>query len=176
MEIQRLTCTFLAMAVSAAPASAQVACPAGQRTYLTCTADRGAKRLTACFDATSASLAYGAPGAVGLRIHAPLTETDIVPWPGIGPTMWSSLGFRLGGADYVVSGAVERGTGEADEVGTKVSGTLTVLEGDITRSRVDCDPGSVDYRDAFGLIDAVKALGRCYDDETQAWTACAPQD
>lgn len=125
--------TFTTLAISPA-----VACPAGMKTFLNCTAKGGAKRIELCVGKKGIRYSYGpARGKPELRLHRPLSAVKHTPWSGVGRNIWEDLTFHNGGYAYTV--AISRDRMKL----SKPYGAVFVERNGREVARVECDPGRI---------------------------------
>ena len=80
------------------------ACPEGQTAFLTCDMERGSKALNVCRSETEVSYRFGPKGGTPeLALTRPIGDgAELVPWPGIGRTIWEAVRLRNNAVIYEV--------------------------------------------------------------------------
>ena len=143
--------------------------------WLACTFEAGRKSVELCIEGDTARYRFGpADGAPELALDVPVTEAELVPWPGIGSTVWEEVTLRNGDYAYTLWAAIERNLPESEdgEITTRESGGIIVARGEGKLAELSCDPGSVDFPWTEALSDAKRAAGQCYDPAERVWSAC----
>lgn len=151
------------------------ACDNGQERHFSCSFENGAKWVEVCIGADTGTYSFGhinaAPEMVLVR---PVSDIGLVPWPGIGRTIWEEVSFQNEGHRYVVYAAIERALPEdgEEEITATVSGGIAVTHNSQEIARLRCDPGSVEFPWGTTLFDAKSTAGQCYDRSTRSWANC----
>ena len=146
--------------------SAALACPSGSETLISCTLEAGRKQLQTCLSEDQVTYSFGRTGrAPDLRLSRPVTEVDLLPWPGVSRTIWEQVSFENAGVLYHVYYAQERDPRVPD-----VTGGLSVERNAQILADLTCDPGSVMTAGyPLPLFDAKVAAGQLYNRSTQSW-------
>lgn len=150
-------------------------CSASEETYFACTVSNGAKAVEICHDLDVARYAFGRrPGLNELQITQPVTQIGLIPWPGIGRTIWEEVTFENAGFQYTVFAVIERNLPEKenDEIVVTRSGGIVVMQGGDTVAELSCDAGSVDFPWGTGLFEAKLAAGQCFEPALREWQSC----
>ncbi|AUH32274.1 hypothetical protein [Paracoccus tegillarcae] len=168
----RLIFVFIALAtlpIGVLPAAA--ACATGGQSVFSCSFHGGSKEVQLCLHTDRVTYAFGRPGQRSeLQLAAPLDQSEFLPWPGIGPTMFNTMVFFNNRHGYAVTGTLERGTQENQPV-AEPGGLIEVSRDGQSLATLRCDAGSV--RDGLDAIhDAKRAAGACWDHSRQVWAAC----
>ncbi len=151
------------------------ACEVGETRHFACSFENGTKAVELCHDDMQARYVFGpARGPAELRLTRALSEVGLVPWPGIGRTIWEEITFENEDHAYVVHGSIERvyPQNETDEITVVVSGGILVEKSGREVASLICDPDSVDFPWSSELFDAKEAAGQCYDPGEQIWQPC----
>lgn len=137
-----------------------------------CTVKGGAKSVDLCLQGNVAYYRFGPAGGVAEMLLAqPVDKVDMIPWNGIGRTIYEEAGFANGPIDYAVFYAIDRLPAEG-EVTADVSGGVTVTKGDQTVAQLNCDDGSLSVTDIYPLYEAKQAAGQCWNREAFQWGPC----
>ena len=142
--------------------------------YFACDFPNG-KRVEIMHTDRSATYAYGDPGVLDdLVLKRPLNQVYLLPWPGIGRTIWEEVTFENRSYFYTVFGAIERLYPEDEdaEIEVRVSGGIVVRRLDDEVARLVCLPGTVDFPWGSGLFEAKEASGQCFDRDVREWRTC----
>jgi hypothetical protein len=145
---------FLPFLFTLFPAAVHAACVG--ETYLDCPTDDG-RRIEACIGTDDFTYRFGKPESWELQLSVPMSAGTVTPWPGVGGSIWSSVGFPNAGYIYEVWSSVDR---NPDDINP--SGGVIVLKGEEIVGRLECASGTV-TTPAFVLEDAMAIRGWCYD-------------
>lgn len=160
----RLFLSSLLFVVSGMPA---LACPAGSETLVSCTLKGGSKELTTCLQGDQVSYAFGSRGGnADLELQRNVREVNMVPWPGVGSSIWEEFTFENKGTSYTVYYSQER-----DPVAEEpLSGGVIVEQGGKELAHLQCDPGSV-QSSGYGLplFEAKERAGQVYSLDVGSW-------
>lgn len=136
------------------------------QTLFECTFKGGRTQAQVCVQDTAGYYAFGpVGGAPDIVLARKVRDIDMVPWPGIGRTIWEEVTFRNGSYAYRLSYAIDK----MDE-NEPVSGSLTVMQGGREIANLTCDRGSVAAHDLYPLYEAKVADGECFTPGV-GWTA-----
>lgn len=113
------------------------------------------------------SYAFGrSEAAPDLSLQRHVREVNMVPWPGIGGSIWEEFTFENKGTSYTVYYSQERDPGAKEPL----SGGVVVEQGGKELAHLRCDKGSVQ---SFGyglpLFEAKERAGQVYSLETGSW-------
>jgi hypothetical protein len=137
-----------------------------------CTVKDSAKSVDVCLQDHVAYYRFGpVAGSAEMLLARPVSEVHMIPWNGIGRTIYEEAGFTNRAFDYTVYYAIERSPDDG-EVTADVSGGVTVIKGDQTVAQLACDAGSVSVNDIYPLYLAKEAAGQCWDREAFQWRPC----
>ena len=137
-----------------------------------CTVKDGAKSVDLCLQGDVAYYRFGpADGAAEMILAQSAERLHMMPWNGVGRTIYEEAAFTNGPYDYTVYYAIDR-VPEDGEVKAEVSGGVTVIKGDQTMAQLKCDAGSLSVTDVYPLYEAKTAAGQCWDRETFLWGPC----
>ncbi|WP_294622828.1 hypothetical protein [uncultured Roseovarius sp.] len=162
----------LAMLIAASGALRAEGCYGPGEPMFHCTVKDGAKSVDVCLQGRVAYYRFGPMDAAAEMLLAqPVAQVHMIPWNGIGRTIYEEAGFSNGPFDYTVHYAIDR-IPEDGEVTTSVSGGVTVIKGDQTVAQLLCDAGSVSVTDIYPLYVAKEAAGQCWDREAFQWGPC----
>ncbi|SFI63671.1 hypothetical protein [Albimonas pacifica] len=152
-----------------APSSAAAAC-AGE-TVVSCPI--GERRLEVCLEASDPpafTYAYGPPGAPELTLREPLSAGTVMPWTGVGRSLWEAVAFRAGAYRYEVWHSLDRLTEDAP-----LEAGVSVLKGERLVASLTCRPGpGTVVAPIFTLSDAMIEAGWRWDLDARAWRRDAP--
>ncbi|WP_417712861.1 hypothetical protein [Pseudophaeobacter arcticus] len=156
-------CSFL-FVVSVLPA---VACPVGSETLVSCSLKNGSRMLTTCLQGDQVSYAFGRSGAApDLTLQRNVRDVHMVPWPGIGRSIWEEFTFENEGTYYTVYYSLEKDP----DVEQPWSGGVIVEQGGRELAHLHCDSGSVNSSGyALPLFEAKERAGQVYSLETGSW-------
>ncbi len=159
---------LLALALLAPPA-AMAAC--ASQTIVSCPI--GERRLEVCLepsDPPAFSYAYGPPGAPELTLRAPLSAGTVMPWTGVGRSLWEAVAFRSGDYRYEVWHSIDRLTEDAP-----LEAGVTVLKGETLLASLTCRPGpGTTIAPIFALSDAMTEAGWRWDLDARTWRRDTP--
>ena len=151
------------------PGMALAACPPGSETLVSCTFKNGAKQLDTCLIGNQALYRYGPSGGQPeLDLAAHVRDVGMIPWPGIGRSIWEAVIFRNADISYEVSYSIDR-----DPENSEMQGGITVMKGDKMLAVLECDPGSVvsgGY--SLPLFEAKERAGQCWRFDSRDWGDC----
>lgn len=133
------------LSIIALPAAA---CPEGQTLFLGCDMERGGKALRVCRSETHVSYSFGPRmGVPDLALTRPIgAGADIVPWPGIGRTIWEAVRLRNKDVIYEVYAGFDKF--DAVDVGkpdSRFGGVVVLQDGKGEVAHLKCRAGTVDY-------------------------------
>jgi hypothetical protein len=151
----------VAVLVALIPLGARAACPA--ETYLSCPVEDG-RVLEVCITGQDFTYSFGPPGAPELALSVSMAAGTVVPWPGVGSAIWSSILFPNNEHVYEVWNSVDRNPDAPNP-----SGGVNVLKGEDMVAQLTCKPGTV-TTPAFALEDAMASQGFCWDFDARRWT------
>ncbi|NGQ89767.1 hypothetical protein G5V65_02580 [Rhodobacter sp. HX-7-19] len=151
---------LLPVLIALFPMASHAACIG--ETYLDCPTTDG-RRIEACIGAEDFTYRLGQPGSWELELSVPISAGTVTPWPGVGGSIWSSVGFPNAGYLYEVWASVDR---NPDDINP--SGGVIVLKGEEIVARLECASGTV-TTPAFVLEDAMAMRGWCYDLTSFSW-------
>ncbi|MEP2717589.1 hypothetical protein [Pseudophaeobacter sp.] len=160
----RFFLSALLFTVSALPA---LACPAGSEVLVSCSLKGGSKALTTCLRGDQVSYAFGrSGGAADLELQRNVREVNMVPWPGIGRSIWEEFTFENKGTSYTVYYSQARNAGPE----APLDGGVIVEQGGKELAHLRCDAGSV-QSSGYGLplFEAKERAGQVYSLETGSW-------
>lgn len=151
-----------------------MACPNDAQPHFSCMLGDGKKVLEICYLTDHATYSFGPPGAPELFLNRHVTDVALIPWPGIGRTIWEEVAFTNDDHTYTVYAAIERvfPENEEDDIQTDVTGGVIVTKDGTELARLGCDPGTVDFPWGTGLFDAKIRNGQCYDQGARQWAPC----
>lgn len=133
-----------------------------------CTFKAGMTEARVCLQDDVVYYAYGAAGASpDLLLARDVGAVDMVPWPGIGRTIWEEAGFSNGDVEYRLTYAVDK-MAETEPA----EGVLLVRQGGNQIAELICDRGSVSDHDFYPLFEAKSAAGQCWDHDSTQWQDC----
>jgi hypothetical protein len=162
----------LAMLIASGSASSAGGCFGPGEPMFHCTVKDGAKSVDVCLQDSVAYYRFGSgAGAAEMLLARPVSEVHMIPWNGIGRTIYEEAGFTNGAFDYTVHYAIER-IPDDGEVMAEVSGGVTVIKGDQTVAQLACDAGSVSVNDMYPLYVAKEAAGQCWERAAFQWGLC----
>ncbi|MCA0043017.1 hypothetical protein [Celeribacter litoreus] len=122
------------------------------------------KEVTINVQAEGVSYAFGPPHAAPeLQLERPYADVGVLPWNGVGRSIWEEIRIPNGDVTYAVWGSFDRMT-EAHEV----SGGIVVERGGEELARLDCAPSGVIYA-PFSFSDVYEEAGYCWSFETERW-------
>ena len=128
-----------------------------------------AKALDLCLQDGVVLYRYGAPGAAPDLILARRAENVfMLPWAGVGSSIYEEIALSNGDIDYTVWSSVSRIA--ADE--PDVSGGVRVTRADQTLAELTCDPKSLRAWELYPVYEAKEAHGQCWDRANFQWTPC----
>lgn len=163
------TVVLITLAASAAKAD----CAPGQELYLSCEIEGESASLSVCYDEETAEYRYGPIGGEPTLI---LTETienlHFTPWPGVGGAIWDDVTFRHDGADYVVTGGIERIFPEDEDEEIKLipfGGVGIVRDGEQT-ARLMCAPETIEYEPGGNICNYKQEKGQVWNRSEGRWT------
>ncbi|WP_306152917.1 hypothetical protein [Roseovarius sp. MMSF_3281] len=137
-----------------------------------CTVKGGAKTVDLCLQDQVAYYRFGPQGGMAEMLLArPVSEVYMMPWNGVGRTIYEEASFNNRAFDYTIHYAIDR-IPQDGEVKVSVSGGVTVIKGDQTMAQLACDAGSVSVNDIYPLYEAKQAAGQCWDREAFEWGPC----
>ena len=113
------------------------------------------------------SYAFGrSEAAPDLSLQRHVREVNMVPWPGVGGSIWEEFTFENKGTHYTVYYAQERDP-SAD---VPLSGGVIVEQGGQELAHLRCDGGSVKIS-GYGLplFEAKERAGQVYSLESGSW-------
>jgi hypothetical protein len=160
----RLFISSFLFVVSAMPA---MACPAGSEVLVSCSLKDGSKELTTCLQGEQVSYAFGRSGAKpDLELQRNVRDVNMVPWPGIGRSIWETFTLENAGTFYTVYYNQEK---DPDAV-QSLSGGVIVEQGGRELAHLHCDSGSV-KSSGYGLplFEAKQRAGQVYSLEAESW-------
>ncbi|MEQ9259100.1 MAG: hypothetical protein RIG84_08370 [Roseovarius sp.] len=158
---------LLAPLAAVSPGLAAEGCFGTGQPLLHCTA--GSKALDICLQDNVALYRFGpSDGPAEMLLARHVTALDMVPWNGVGRTLWEEITFRNGSYAYAVNYAIDR----LAENGPEVSGGVTVSEGDREIARFDCESASMTFFDFYPVYEAKEAAGQCWSREAGLWGPC----
>ncbi|MHA7876383.1 hypothetical protein [Roseivivax sp.] len=159
----RLLCLSLCLALLAAPAAA--GCFGAGQGLMRCTVKEGARQLDLCLQGGVLIYRYGPPeGPAEMLLARPVTEVDMLPWPGIGRYFWEVLTLYNGPVAYELYVSADRLDLEAP-----AEGGVTVIEDGEALAQLTCDPGTLSEMDLYPVFEAKEAAGQRYCPESQSW-------
>ena len=168
----RKTILSVAMLIAASGAARAEGCFGPGVPLFHCTVTGGAKSVDLCLQDDVAYYRFGPVNAAAEMLLArPVGEVHMIPWNGIGRTIYEEAGFNNGVFDYTVYYAIDR-IPEGGEVTAEISGGVTVIKADQTMAQMTCDAGSVTINDVYPLYEAKTAAGQCWDREAFQWGPC----
>ncbi len=148
-------------------AQSGVACPAGSETLVSCTLKDGSKMLTTCLQGDQVRYAFGRSGGdPDLALLRNVRDVNMVPWPGIGSSIWEEFTFDNEGTSYTIYYSQERDPGAEEPL----SGGVIVEQSGKELAHLRCDKGSV-QSSGYGLplFEAKERAGQVYSLETGSW-------
>lgn len=160
----RLFLSSLLFVASALPA---IACPAGSETLVSCSLKGGSRVLTTCLQGDQVSYAFGRRGAdADLALQRNVREVNMVPWPGIGRSIWEEFTFDNEDTSYTVYYSQERDPSAE----LPLTGGVIVDQGGKELAHLQCDPGSV-QSSGYGLplFEAKERAGQVYSLGAGSW-------
>ena len=114
-------------------------------------------------NAGSFAYSFGVPGQEPeLSLSVPISEGTVVPWPGIGRSVWSSVKFPNDGYEYEIWHGFDRN----DEDSELEGGVKITKAGDVI-AIYQCNGGYI--APLFTLEDAMASAGYCWDFENSRW-------
>lgn len=134
-------CSLMAL-----PAAA--ACPEGETLFLRCDLERGGKVLELCRSDSHVSYSFGSKGGVPeLTLSRPVGEgAEIVPWPGIGRTIWEAVRLRNNDVIYEVYAGFDKFDAVDDtRPDSRFGGVVVMQDGKGEIARLKCRAGTVEY-------------------------------
>ncbi|WP_371227508.1 hypothetical protein [Roseovarius sp. 2305UL8-3] len=154
--------------VLAGPALGQGCFGAGEPLFH-CTFKNGTRAVDICLQGDVGIYRYGPSEAASELLLADRVEVMfMLPWNGVGSSIYEELGFTNGDVDYTVHYAVSRIAADEPEV----TGGITVTKADQKLAELTCDPGSVEVREFYPVYLAKEAKGQCWDRTAFSWGAC----
>ncbi|WP_297771122.1 hypothetical protein [uncultured Roseovarius sp.] len=138
----------LVILAAAVPGLAMAACPDGEARFLRCDIAGGGKELLLCRSETQVTYRFGPKGGVPeLALSTTVGEgAEIVPWPGIGRTIWEAVRLRNGNVVYEVYAGFDRFDAADPEKPDSRFGGVVVLTDDAGEiAHLKCRAGAVDY-------------------------------
>lgn len=163
----RRTALIACLCLAAPPHAAQEGCFGAGEPLFHCRA--GGKAVDICLQGEVVIYSYGpGGGAAELLLARRVEGVGMVPWNGIGRTLWEELTFYNGTYAYAAHYAVDR----LAEGAPKVEAGVEVREGERRIARVTCDAGSVTRFDFYPVYEAKEAAGQCWSRERFEWERC----
>lgn len=144
-----------------------MACPSASETLVSCSLKNGSRELTTCLQGDQVSYAFGRSGtAPDLALQRHVRDVNMVPWPGIGRSIWEEFTFENEGTSYTVYYSQEKDPGAEQPL----SGGIIVEQGGKELAHLRCDRGSV-QSSGYGLplFDAKERAGQVYSLEAGNW-------
>ena len=153
------------MAVTAQVAAQSVAsdqqlmsCPTRNGKHIDVTVQPGSPDVPGSF-----SYSFGVKGKKPeLSLSVPMSAGTVVPWPGIGQSVWSSVKFQNG--DYVYE--AWHGFDRSDE-DSELEGGIRIIRNEEVIARYQCHGGYI--APLFLLEEAMAAAGYCWNFENSRW-------
>lgn len=133
------------LSVIALPATA---CPEDQTLFLSCAMERGGKMLHLCRSETHVSYSFGPKGgAPDLALTRPIGDgAEIVPWPGIGRTIWEAVRLRNNAVIYEVYAGFDKFDAVDDtKPDSRFGGVVVLQDGKGEIAHLKCRAGTVEY-------------------------------
>jgi hypothetical protein len=124
------------------------ACPEDQTLFLRCDMERGGKELQLCRGDVQVSYSYGPKGsAPELALSRRVGQgADIVPWPGIGRTVWEAVRLRNDDVIYEVYAGFDKFDAvDPDKPDSRFGGVVVMQDGKGEIAHLKCRAGTVDY-------------------------------
>mgnify|MGYP005848443633 CR=1 FL=1 len=126
-----------------------LACPGDARLFMRCeTAPRGAL-LELCRDATHLHYRFGPKGAPPeLVLSRPLgAGAEMVPWNGIGRSIWEAARLRNGDVVYEVYAGIDRFDAvDPEKPDSRFGGVVVLQDGEGEIAHLKCRAGRVEYQ------------------------------
>ncbi len=136
---------------------------------LSCTARNGTMAIEVCVSGDAFTYAYGPAGrAPDLTLREPLANGTLYPWQGFGRDIAESISFQNGPFRYDVAYSLDR-----LEEDHPTAGGVTVYKNGTKIAAIACDTGRA-MLGLFSAQDAMQALGLCWDQGVEGWTAACP--
>lgn len=138
--------TGLLCALTATPGLA--ACPEGETLFLRCDMERGGKVLQLCRSDQQVSYSYGPKGgAPELALSRSVGQgAEIVPWPGIGRTIWEAVRLRNNEVIYEVYAGFDKFDAvDPDKPDSRFGGVVVLEDTKGEVAHLKCRAGTVDY-------------------------------
>lgn len=144
---------------------------------MTCMLRDGAKTVQVCMNGEDAVYRFGSTGAQPeLEITTPLDTVDYLPWPGIGRDIWETVTFANGPYRYEVATGFSRPMEGDDSDLEPTYGSIVITRNALPVTRLECDPGSVDWSYGGGLYDAKTSRGLCWGGyPAEVWLPCSKE-
>lgn len=124
------------------------ACPEGKTLFLRCDMERGGKALQLCRSDQRVSYSYGPKGgAPDLALSRPVGQgAEIMPWPGIGRTIWEAVRLRNHDVIYEVYAGFDKFDAvDPDKPDSRFGGVVVMQDGKGEIAHLKCRAGTVDY-------------------------------
>jgi hypothetical protein len=133
------------LSVIALPATA---CREGQTLFLSCDMERGGKVLHVCSSEKDLSYSFGPKGgAPDLALTRPIGDgAEIVPWPGIGRTIWEAVRLRNNAVIYEAYAGFDKFDAVDDtKPDSRFGGVVVLQDGKGEIAHLKCRAGTVEY-------------------------------